>query len=394
MDKPIIVAVSAGPDSMCLLHKLTQEYQNIVVAHVNYHKRETSMRDEKTVRNYAKECGVLFYKKDFTQTVQHNFQHEARIFRYAFFKELYDKYNASALYLGHHLDDDLETYLMQLSDKRETDYPGIKKETELFDMRVKRPLLKYTKEELVDYCHKHHVPYEIDESNLELEYTRNKIRHDIKRMDQITKDKWLKKLKEAKTQKDKYLASLPILSNPFLIRDYKKIKDTKRLDVLRSFLDKEGAEPYAFSKSYLQEIDRQILGGKAQIELESKTLSVSYGEVMLHGDLAYAYTLPSLSMMQTKHFELRDKGEVIEGITLTEDDFPLEIRSYQAGDKIALRYGTKHLNRFFIDHKIPIHKRKSWPVVENSMKDVVFVVGIGCDIRHFSNNPSVYMVKL
>jgi len=78
---------------------------------------------------------------------------------------------------------------------------------------------------------------------------------------------------------------------------------------------------------------------------------------------------------------------------LQEDDFPITIRNAQAGDVIQLRFGRKKLNRWFIDRKIPKKERKIWPVVTNKDGIVILVPKIGCDIAHFSNNPTLFVLK-
>ncbi len=394
MKKTVIVAVSAGPDSMALLHMLQQENLNIVVAHVNYHQRKTSTRDETCVFEYAKEHNLKFEKKDFDIEVKGNFQSLARDFRYGFFKTLYNKYEASTLYLGHHLDDDLETFVMQKNANRVTDYPGIKEKSIMMGMNIERPLLHLSKYEIIQYCHKHNIPFEIDETNLETEYTRNKVRSELSKITRQEKEKLIHELQLAKEEKEAYLSKLETLENPFIIQEYLNYDKNIRIDMLRNYLQENGVQTFEFTKEYILELDRQIEGGKAQIPIQEKTLSVSYNEVMLHSGLSYSYTIYNTKPHKTQHYEIRDKGEVIEGLTVSEKDFPLTIRSTKPNDKIELRYGTKSVNRFLIDRKIPIHKRATWLVVENSMKDIVFVVGIGCDIHHYSNNPSLFMIKL
>ena len=101
----------------------------------------------------------------------------ARAERYHFYHELLEKYHGDAILLAHHLDDHLETYLMQMERGSKGVYYGIQEETVLYDCKVLRPLLSYTKQELLAYCIEHQVPYGFDESNFTDDYTRNRIRH-------------------------------------------------------------------------------------------------------------------------------------------------------------------------------------------------------------------------
>ena len=92
-------------------------------------------------------------------------------------------------------------------------------------------------------------------------------------------------------------------------------------------------------------------------------------------------------------FTLSPVGKTIEGVSVSPADFPLTIRTVQKGDRIALRYGTKKLSRFFIDRKIPIVIRKNWLVMENASGRIIFVPQIGCDVQHFSAQPNLFMLQ-
>ena len=123
-----ILAVSGGPDSMFLLEKMRGEGYDLVVAHVNYKKRENSDYDEKLVRNYCQEyslfCEVYQVKGTEYNSVS-NFQDRARKIRYDFFQGLADKYRTKYIVIAHHLDDHLETYLLQRQRGSLVEYWGL-----------------------------------------------------------------------------------------------------------------------------------------------------------------------------------------------------------------------------------------------------------------------------
>jgi len=110
------LAVSGGPDSMFLLDKMRLGRYNLVVAHVNYKKRENSDYDEKLVRNYCQKyslpCEVYQFQGSEYSSIS-NFQDKARRIRYDFCQELAQKYQTKHIVVAHHLDDHLETYLLQ-----------------------------------------------------------------------------------------------------------------------------------------------------------------------------------------------------------------------------------------------------------------------------------------
>ena len=164
---------------MALLSMLLKENYQLVVCHLNYKKRETSDRDEKIVREFCKQNNLIFECCIADDYVKGNFQNWARERRYQFFEDIYRKYNAKYLFIGHHLDDYLETYFLQEKRKAIVKSYGILENTNYYDMNICRPLLNYTKKDLEDYCSKNNIIYGIDETNLQDKYARNVIRHNV-----------------------------------------------------------------------------------------------------------------------------------------------------------------------------------------------------------------------
>ncbi len=175
-----IVAVSYGPDSMALLNMLIEEKINVVVCHVNYHKRNEANLEKEALEKYCKKRKITFEYLDTSSLVeQGNFQEWAREVRYNFFEKNYIKYAASGLCIAHHQDDLIETYLMQKNRKNHVKWYGLNTVSKRRDMVIIRPLLNYTKEDIYEYIFENNIPFSIDMSNFETTYLRNKIRKDI-----------------------------------------------------------------------------------------------------------------------------------------------------------------------------------------------------------------------
>lgn len=392
-----IVAVSGGPDSMALLDMLHKKGYQLVVAHVNYLTRPTSLRDENIVRKYCQEHEIPFRMKEFIVEKVDNFQHDARDFRYEFFRELVEVYNAEGVATGHHFNDDLETYLFQKERKMYSDVIGMAKKTKIKGIDVWRPILKYTKEEILEYCDNYKIEYGIDESNLELNYSRNRIRDKIKRMDKEEYEDLVSSMKREKTAWKEFTLAMFESVNSWErlvpLKTYAKLDKSKRFLYLREWLRINGVEVHKLSEDYLKEIDRNILKKTAKYQFGNQMLMTSYDQISLFYKEDYEVILDKVKFFKTKHFSLVEKGRKIQGVTVFEDDFPLIIRNARDGDKIEMRYGNKKVNRFFIDEKISHAKRYSWPVIENAKGRIIFVSGIGCDLHHYSNNPNFYMVE-
>lgn len=152
----------------------------------------------------------------------------------------------------------------------------------------------------------------------------------------------------------------------------------------------------SISRKQANELIRQMSTAKSfEVLVEDKYLCLEYGYVEVYKkETDYVYELSDIKYFKTKYFKLCKSGKTIESFNVSEDDFPLTIRNYKEGDSIELRYGTKKLNRFFIDNKISYRQRKMWPVVVNSAGTAIFVPNIGCNINHYSKNANMYMLKL
>ena len=153
------------------------------------------------------------------------------------------------------------------------------------------------------------------------------------------------------------------------------------------------------SKKRLAEIRRQLIESKRCFFAgEDICFSREYGRIYRFAkteDYAYVFScVEELKDFCCPYFCFREEGETIEGVKLQEDDFPVTVRNARAGDFITLRYGKKKVNRFFIDRKILLKDRLSWPLMENRKGDVIFVSGIGCDINHYCEKQKIFMVKL
>ncbi len=390
-----IVACSGGPDSMALLHMAQQHHLSIVVAHVNYHQRESALRDQKIVQDWCYAHHVTCYVCDANQTVKGNFQAWARKVRYTFFQEIAALEEVKHVLVAHHEDDVLETYYMQKKRGSTPAYWGIQPSVYMYDLHVKRPLLNVNKQELIEYCEAYHITYGWDESNDSLKYARNQIRHKIiAKLTNQQKQQLLEEMIQRNHKQNNDLFGLQSRLHP-------------KIDYASLILEED---PHLFLRHWifeyadLQLSDKMIsniliqLKSDKNIEIELDKyvkLSKAYNQLEIIGvdEVSYCYVLDKIEMIRTPYFKIQGIGRTIEGVTLDDSDFPLTIRNAQAGDFIQLRYGTKYLSRWFIDRKIPKHLRKTWPVIENSSKKIIFVAKIGCDIQHYSNNPSCFMVE-
>ncbi len=388
--KKVLVAVSGGPDSMALLDMVKDKYE-CYVAHVNYHHRDSALRDENIVRDFCLKYNIPFFKEDYVES-SGNFQERARIFRYEFFKDLVNEYHLDCVLIARQKDDLIETYLMQEKRNSQVYYYGLKSSVEIFGIKVKRPLLSKTKKELEDYCKKNNIEYGIDESNLGDDFTRNKIRHEvIDRMSIKEKNALVRKIRDLNKENEllnKKAKSFIDGRDKIPVEQFLEYDDKIRL--LRYFVG------IGISKKEANELIRQIKESKGfEVLIGDTYFCKEYGYLLAYKkEEDYCFVLDKIEYFKTKHFKISKKGSSVEAVCLKESDFPITIRNYKTGDSIKLRYGTKKINRFFIDRKISSKDRKMWPIMFNKDGSAILVPKIGCDIHHYAQNDILYMIKL
>ena len=158
----IVVGLSGGPDSMALLSLLLDIRKHlplsIVAAHVNHNVRKESGKEKKFVEEFCLKHGVLFESMTISSYGDDNFHNEARNIRYQFFEAIVHKYQAAYLMTAHHGDDLIETILMRIvRGSTLKGYSGFQEEVEMKDYKIVRPLLSYTKEDILRYNKIHHL---------------------------------------------------------------------------------------------------------------------------------------------------------------------------------------------------------------------------------------------
>lgn len=175
----VLVALSGGADSVALLRLLLALGYRCEAAHCNFHLREAeSDRDEAFVRNLCASLGVFLHTVHFDTKREADerrvsIEMAARELRYGWFEEVRRECGAAVIAVAHHRDDSVETLLLNLL--RGTGINGLRG-IRPKNGRVVRPLLCLDRKEVVCYLESIGQAYVTDSTNLQDEYTRNKIR--------------------------------------------------------------------------------------------------------------------------------------------------------------------------------------------------------------------------
>ncbi|KAA3662783.1 MAG: tRNA lysidine(34) synthetase TilS, partial [Chloroflexi bacterium] len=189
-DLMLVVGVSGGPDSLALLHGLAavMEGEHVVVAHLNHGLRGRAVEDAEFVRKTAVSLNLPHYIETIDVAdwaAQHHLSLEeaGRILRYRFLAEKARECGAGAVVVGHHADDQTETVLMHLL--RGSGLSGlrgmqmVRPLPEANDLLLIRPFLHTTRNEIEQYCKQHNLQPVQDESNENVDFFRNRIRHQL-----------------------------------------------------------------------------------------------------------------------------------------------------------------------------------------------------------------------
>jgi len=187
--RPVVVGVSGGPDSLCLMDVLARTGYSIIVAHLNHGLRAEAEGEAKQVQEYARMLGVAFIlgKTDISAIAQRDKQsieEAARHERYRFLFTQARQSEAQAVAVGHTADDQVETVLMHLL--RGAGLAGLKGMSYRWqptpwsaDIPLIRPLLGVWRAQVLDYVHSRGYEPAFDPSNLDTGYFRNRLRHDL-----------------------------------------------------------------------------------------------------------------------------------------------------------------------------------------------------------------------
>ena len=195
----LVVGVSGGPDSICMLNALINIYKNdeegvspmakncqkgpspvaIVVAHVNHMIREEAAGDERYVEEFCAQKNIDFYSKSidvqkFANNNKIGVEEAGRNARYDFFDEVLEKTGANKIAIAHNMNDKIETMIMNAM--RGTGISGLKG-IEAKRGRYIRPLIDCKRDEIEAYCQENNLNPRIDKTNFENDYTRNKTRN-------------------------------------------------------------------------------------------------------------------------------------------------------------------------------------------------------------------------
>lgn len=212
----IVIGVSGGPDSICLLNVLNELKKElnfkIYVAHINHMIRKEADEETEYVKEFCKNIGVeCFVKKinvvKIAKESKMGTEEAGRKIRYNFFEEVLKNTNSNKIATAHNNNDKVETIIMNIL--RGSGISGLKGLDPIRENKFIKPLIEVSREEIETYCEENKLNPKIDKSNSENIYTRNKVRNTV--IPYIKKEfnpnilKTINRLSEVATEENEYL---------------------------------------------------------------------------------------------------------------------------------------------------------------------------------------------
>lgn len=401
----VVLAVSGGPDSMCLLHillKLKKEKNlQLICAHVNHNVRSVSDSELEFVKSFCQKNDVIFEPLKIEKYHQDNFHEEARKIRYDFFESLIKKYRADYLMTAHHGDDLMETILMRLTrGSTLKGCAGFEKSIVKENYTLVRPLITLTKEAILKYNQENSIIFVEDESNETDHYTRNRFRHHLlpflKEENPFVHQKFLKFSQELFHINELLVKSVHTALTNCMVNDTLHIVELSKLD---SLIQREVIKEYLYhiygnQISVLEDIhvDNLLNFIYSDKTTGSISLPLKYIAYKNYGELVICFekktekkevTLSENTVWSEKEYfqkieSSNQKSNDVIRLNSEEIRLPLKLRTRKNGDFIEVKNlnGTKKVNDIFIDQKILRQDRDFYPLLVDSNDTVLWVPGL------------------
>jgi tRNA(Ile)-lysidine synthase len=429
----IMIGVSGGADSICLMDLLQKAGNSLLVVNFNHHLRAESAADSEFVRQVAQSRGLEFIQgegdvRGYAKKNHKTLEEAARICRYEFLFKQAREYNLDAVAVGHTADDQVETILMHIL--RGCGLDGLQgmlpvtKTTFSPEIKLIRPLLPFWKKEILEYCRLNDLAYIEDNSNKDPQYFRNRLRHElipslIKYNLNVEKHfinlgeiarRDLELLNQAVS--NEYNNCLIEQSADFLALSISKLNEIgdnlKRrvlhhaFRILSNSSSEIGFEHLEKMLAYYQDPDLKNplpLISKYEMLVEGDTLFIYKHEAMLpyhnwpYMDGSKVITINYPGSVTINH-EWKIKTELIQNSKINFPSYSgqlifqayfdaekiqkqLSIECQKPGDRfspLGLKGASQKLSDFWVNKKIPRRLRSTWPLIKNNA-EIIWIPG-------------------
>ena len=361
---------------MALFYYLLNKDIDFEVAHVNYHILDQADNDEAGIKEFANKYNIKVHVLSTFMPKGVNEEIWARDVRYEYFVKLAHELNIKNVLVAHNEGDNIETYFLQK--KRGGVYLtyGLEKERKRDDIKIIRPLLDITKQDLEKYCIDNKIPYSIDPSNFDSKFQRNAIRKELVKLSKSEKEKILVEIKQKNLQNLTILSKYESLGLPKYINTkselFKKMTNEEFQLMLIYLLKKKNIfVPISEGRVVnLREIINQNKATHQERINDEYFLSYDYGIIrIVKKTKKYEYRLGDLNS-KNEVFSLNKDSELL---GLLKNKFPITIKPAIEGDSYRFNYMTLKVKREFISWKMPSYLREVWPGIFDKNGYLVYV---------------------
>ena len=407
----IVLGLSGGPDSVCLLHILNRLKEvldiEVYAAHLNHQIRGIeAQKDALYISKLCDELGVTYFIKsinvpEYCKENKLSLEEGARKLRYEMFYEIKEKLNADKIAIAHNMNDQAETVLMRMM--RGTGLQGLKGIDYIRDGVIIRPILEIERAEIEAYCEEYKLNPRIDSTNLESIYTRNKIRlelipfmrdnfnsniiesivrmsNSLKSDNEFIEEEALRKFREVSSitsdsvsiNLDKYISLHKSLKSRIIRHGIKYVLgDTNFID------QKHIEEVIEFEKE--DKIDKKLVLPRGLFVYRQKNKLLFTTKEIIIEDIQFNYKIPTngyvkineaniiieTETMPIKRYNALKGDKSLKWFDCNKIKGGIVVRSRMSGDKIRLSMGSKKIKQLFIDLKIPKEERCKVPILED-----------------------------
>jgi len=423
--KKAVVAFSGGADSVCLLNVLYTLYKNRIqfnIMYVNHGlRKQTVLKEEENLAKfyavkYNMQCKIARVQVRKGKT---GVEASARDVRYNALKQYMEDSHASRIILGHNSDDVVETFLMNMI--RGSGAAGLSAMGAVH-LPFMRPMLYLKKEDICRYVRARKLPYSEDETNKEVEYRRNLLRHKIVpqlckinpelhaavhrtikliRSDNECLDEYAENVYKSIARSDtdcvvldtkKLLNYNPAIMGRIIRRAITDIAgslegfESKHIAALVDLKDKPSSKRIDLPKHLFgqREFNDIVIGKKRstrqrkiKVDPRSDVIKIDEGVVRIRTE---------------KNFDLKKRNKGCEVFDLDKLALPLEFRTRRQGDVLVTRVGRRMLKKIYNEHKIPPHKRAEL-LMFCDQKGILMIPGVTRAFRgYIKNNTKRFLV--
>ncbi len=410
----ILIAVSGGVDSavlLHLLHNLRHQYGwELAVAHYNHGMRSDATKDALLVGELSEDYGYRFYLGKYEYS---DYSEAAlRKARYGFLENIRKDTGFDYIATGHHNNDFLETAIFNTI--RGADREGM---VALKSRRgsIIRPLLPFSKPEIIVFANLQALPYREDSTNSDLSYSRNFVRnvlipqgsikyrsfwHNMNRrlsaLASVNKkiNQGLHRVAEGlvdyEDQHSVQLDTKGFTSLPGSIQTNLFVFMVKRITPAHRLSKVSIASALTFINSSKAGSQMSLPGGLQLINTYDKFVITSSSREFKQQPNHSLHVLSSSKPFDNKLFRIAISSKGNKGVKVASQK--LYVRYRQAGDRVQPvgMKGTKKLQDVFVDAKVPRHLRELWPVVVTASNQIVWVPNLVKDRRFFGESTSNY----